>query len=335
MPKKVRRGKRGNRNVGKPSGSFQSRQPRFVSAMTTAVSPIIPDRMFTVLKACTTLTTSDSVAGDDLVIMANSAFDPFQSEGSLQPQGFDQWAGFYQFYKVWRTRIRVSSIPISGTGTSEDSVVVVVADNTVTPITSTSQALSAPYNKWRLVGHGTTVSLNAFSSLDKKLSMNMSTQKMFGVSATTMEGNSTYGAVTTANPTATWFYHVVNITRTGSNISRFTHVVELEQHIEFWDRLPLADAEKGRQKVRQAYAERKVLNKRGSPQTGLGSVKLVSREKAVKDCKEDKESNAAVNAGSKWSEESDDDESVYAQFVAWKSGLDRGDEKSTLKKAKE
>lgn len=335
MPKKVRRGKRGNRNAGKPFGSFQSRQPRFVSAMTTAVSPIVPDRMFTVLKACTTLTTSDTVAGDDLVIMANSAFDPFQSEGSLQPQGFDQWAGFYQFYKVWRTRIRVSSIPITGTGTSEDSVVVVVADNTLTPITSTSQALSAPYNKWRLVGHGTTVSLNAFSSLDKKLVMNMSTQKMFGVSEAAMEGNSTYGAVTTANPTATWFYHVVNITRTGSNISRFTHVVELEQHIEFWDRLPLADAEKGRQKVRQAYAERKVLNKnRHSPQMGLDAKKQVSQEKANQDCKVTEKSKE-LNSASKWSEESDDDESVYAQFVAWKSGFDKGDEKSTLKKAKE
>jgi hypothetical protein len=269
--------------------------------------------MFARLKAVTFMPTSDAVATDDLVIMANSAFDPFQSEGSLQPVGFDEWAGFYALYKVWGCKIKVSTIPLGGTGTRVDGVVAIVADNTLTVITDRNAAMSAPYNRWRLMTEVTTFS-SAITSADRKLTMNMSTQKLIGISNFAMEGNPNLQCAVTTNPTTTWFYHIFNSTYTGSDLSRCLHIVELEQDVEFFDRLPLADAENQRQKVRKAFAERKVLNKPRGDDLKIKSAKTVPVD--------------TKSTGSRWSDEDDDAEIDYEKFLAWKRA-DKGDEKTS------
>jgi hypothetical protein len=270
--------------------------------------------MFTRLKATTFLTTSDSVATDDLVIMANSAFDPFQSEGSLQPAGFDQWAGFYALYRVWGAKITVSSVPVGSAGTDSIGMVAVVVDNTLTAITSANNAMSAPFVRWRLMGSFDEQASSYFSSLDKKLRIGMSTQKILGISSTAMEGNPNLQCATTTNPTTTWFFHIVNATFTGSGESRFTHIVEIQQDVEFFDRLPLADAEGQRQKVRKAFAERKVLNKPRGDDLKIKSAKSVPVN--------------TKSTGSRWSDEDDDAEIDYEKFLAWKRA-DKGDEKTS------
>jgi hypothetical protein len=319
-PKKFQKRKAG---WGKaPTGKFSNRTPRFQLAQSRAVTPVIPDRLFTKLKTTVFLSTSDSVASDDLVLQANSAFDPFQAEGSSQPQGFDQWAGFYFQYRVWSARIRVSSVPIAGTGTEEISAVAIIANNSVTAITGATAAMSAPFTKWRLFERKDDISKSVMSSLDRKLTMNMSTQKMLGLSSVGVEGNPNLSAATTANPSTTWFFHVFNGTDTGSNVCRFTHIIELEQEVEFFDRLPIADAEVQRALVRKAYSERKTNKKTHQAHADKKEVFLPEKRASSE--------KASIVAGvpKKWSEESDDDESLFAEFQAWKKKLDKGDAKS-------
>jgi hypothetical protein len=205
----------------------------FRHAQVSIGGPVTVDRQFVKLRTTALLAVSSTVTTDDFVIEANSAFDPFQAEATLQPQGFDQWAALYEKYRVWKCRLKVTPFP--NNLTMINGFYVVFPSNDSTAITNDSNALSHPFAKWKVING---VGSNPITT-PQTIVMNMSTEKISGVSR--IDTNFSTAAAISGNPSAPWFYHIFSGAGSGNLTTEY--IVEIEQDVEFFERFEVADAE--------------------------------------------------------------------------------------------
>lgn len=163
----------------------------------------------------------------------NDAFDPTGSAGTRQCTGFDQWASFYNRYRVWGSAIKLqfvctnASIPVR--------VVLVPLNGTAATIATFVSAAAQPYAKWR---EATAQIAGGNSKLS--LSHKMSTRKIMGTTKDQIRADPELQAVTTVSPAHEWTWAIQFSTADDTTaISGFV-IWKLLFFVEFFDRIPLA-----------------------------------------------------------------------------------------------
>lgn len=135
---------------------------------------------------------------------ANSVFDPNPAVGGLAATGFNQWAGLYQQYLVYGSKINVQIIPRRSTDTNLFYIVPTL-DTAPLWVNATSYRVEdQPYAKRQLIEGYQMVTNN------HRMKHYMTTKKIFGHkdSLEILE----YGALTTTNPTAQWYWGLYSTT---------------------------------------------------------------------------------------------------------------------------
>lgn len=181
----------------------------------------IPDRLYVKLVYREQLSWSTASGNlSDNVYRGNSIFDPDLTGTGGQPMGFDQWAAFYFSYTVLGSKIEVSSQVNSGNAATQRMGI--TPSNLSNAMTGHEAAEEAPYTKARRLIMGSGGTGNAAGGGD--LTSYMSTAKMVGVLRPAVQIEDAFGALVTANPTNTWFWHVWNYVPGTETQSLFQNV---------------------------------------------------------------------------------------------------------------
>jgi len=179
----------------------------------------LPDRLYVklVYREQLSWTTASGAIGDN-VYRGNSIFDPNLTGSGGQPMGADQWSNFYYSYTVLGSQIEVISQVNSGTaGTQRHGV---TPTNLSNAFTSIDGAEELPYTKAVTPVMGAS---NPASGQSRIVDY-MSTAKVIGVVRPSVQIEDAYGALFTANPTNTWFWHVWNYVPGGETQSLYQQV---------------------------------------------------------------------------------------------------------------
>jgi len=126
--------------------------------------------------------------------------------------GFDQWSNFYASYTVLGSSIEV--VASMNGGSANHTRFGVTPTNFSTAFTAGSdqeRAEELPYTKANYLRMGATGIGQA------QVKSYMSTAKLIGVVQPAVQIEDAYGALVSANPTNTWFWHVWNYVPTGEN----------------------------------------------------------------------------------------------------------------------
>lgn len=179
----------------------------------------VPDRLYVKLRYREQLSWTQ-VAGNlgDNVYRGNSLFDPDLTGTGGQPMGFDQWSAFYGSYTVLGSSIDVSSQMNSGPPQQAKVVIVPSNQSAAFGVGEQERAEESPYAKSQ------DVVMGAPGVGQGRIKSYMSTAKMEGVVRPAVQIEDGFSALTTANPTDPWFWHVCNYT-TGGNQSLIQQVV--------------------------------------------------------------------------------------------------------------
>lgn len=216
---------RGRTNVFQALPRFGGARRRAFPYRRTAGSVIIrqpsslPDRLYVklVYREQLSWTTASGNIGDN-VYRGNSIFDPNLTGAGGQPMGADQWANFYYSYTVLGSTIEIESMVNSGTCATQRHGV--TPSNLSNAFTSIDGAEELPYTKAVTARMGSANAASGSSSLKSY----MSTAKIIGVVRPAVQIEDAFGALTTANPTNTWFWHVWNYVPGGETQSLYQNV---------------------------------------------------------------------------------------------------------------
>lgn len=201
MPKygrKKRNPAGGSHPTSRPQFNSRDRTQRFWGGDGTVICPDSVRVMLpyeTILSPTTTLGSLFSYQ-----FRGNSVFDPDSTGVGGQPNGFDQWAAFYNEYVVLSSTIVVEII--CGTVTANEYVIY-PSYNSGVPA-STQEGSGYRYAR-RRIG---ILSGNAVRGV---LASSMSTAELAGVKTEAIIDDDAYGATVSANPAATavWYWTVL------------------------------------------------------------------------------------------------------------------------------
>lgn len=179
---------------------------------------ICPDSVRVKLPFTQTLTPGTTAGGLYLYqYRGNSGFDPDYTGVGLQPNGFDQWAQFYNLYVVVSSEIVVEFMA----GTSACVELVVVPAFNTTSAANTKEAAGWRYAKTNLfatIGNGE----------HKKIRHRMSTAEICGVPEEQVLYDSAYASTVSTNPgnNQTWYWDIflqaINASTTLADTIRVT-----------------------------------------------------------------------------------------------------------------
>ena len=224
----ARRGKRGfNRN----------RRRRAVLRRRRRITPLIqPSSKMVRLRFADNFqlnaTAGNTVARE--LIRCNSMYDPENSLGGAQPNGYDEWMNFYTHYTVLGARIKAVFQSIGTTGNAYNVCGIGLIPTTTTD-SSFKDMMGDKYIKWRPIGsadggNAVTTVTNWFSA-----------KKYFGVKDV-KDNTDRIGATDGANPTEQAYFDVfvaggagvtdataVNVYLTVEYIALLTEPVDLER----------------------------------------------------------------------------------------------------------
>jgi hypothetical protein len=187
---------------------------------------MMPDRFFTNLKYAETFRILNAAATGQQIFRGNSCYDPDQTGVGGQPMGFDQFAIFYNKY-----RVRASTLTFNLIRTSESVRITITPSNSFSTPSTVATALENPYN--RLIDISSSIS--NYSNTTR-----MPTYKIWGVSPEAVSSEDSFAATVTADPGNPWAW-IVNVA-TYDGIATATLWVDLSIifEVEFFDRYPIA-----------------------------------------------------------------------------------------------
>jgi len=131
---------------------------------------------------------------------ANSAYDPDYTNAGAQPSGFDQYAAFYGFYKVFRTEFEITITP-----SSKPLSVTIYPSPNVTIATTFGAQASQP--------HSVTGTCSVYQQI--KLKMNLPIARHLGVDSSEF-ADVVYGADIGSNPTRLLYLTLVAMNQDNS-----------------------------------------------------------------------------------------------------------------------
>jgi hypothetical protein len=196
----------------------------------------------------------------DFVISGNSAFDPFQALGSVQPSGYDQWAAIYNEYRVLRSRVKFQMVAADATTSTVLTAfrleMAIAPKNVSSSFGSFADLTSTQYS----------TKLSVDGSLGRPVPLQsrwMSLAQMFGYSSAEFDYDAS--AAVTANPVDEWFWHLGAELdqKAGTGDTAITFGVTVEYEVEFFarDSLGLSLEEKlvHNRKLRSEYLRLKAM----------------------------------------------------------------------------
>lgn len=150
--------------------------------------------------------TSTGGALQEVILRANSVFDPFQGSGGHQPMSYDQWSALYNHYVVLGSKITIKLLPIDG-DQSPGYCGIYLSDGTVPPYTSAPEFAEARKGTWKLIIPAQSSSVTLTNKLSVKKFFNVKDVK---------DNIDRLGASVTANPAEEAYYHFWYGTANGS-----------------------------------------------------------------------------------------------------------------------
>lgn len=195
----------------------------------------IPDRMMTKLVYTSQYFLQDLVGGVGMLqsMRGNSIYDPDQTGTGGQPLGRDQWANFYNYYKVHGSKIEVTAFSL-GTIGSDLQVLSVTPDITVPTTTINAiDIIQHPYSKHTYVGS------SAGGSAIKKVSNYMSTKKLFG--RTNLDDDD-FKSLMSANPSDQFYWRIQAVPIDETSTTDLRIMVKMTYYVEFIERVTLQNS---------------------------------------------------------------------------------------------
>jgi hypothetical protein len=159
------------------------------------------------------------------VYRGNSCFDPNFTGTGAQPNGFDQWAFFYNSYVVLSSRIRLEII--GNTNSATYAVAPLYSSSSPASASDVSGMRYAVSKSGILVGNATLIDLTD----------SMSTAQQFGISEAAVVEDDLYSALVTANVATaqSWFWGIAVQDDLGSSTLNGSIRVLLEYDVKFFD----------------------------------------------------------------------------------------------------
>lgn len=184
----------------------------------------MPDRVKVTLNYADVLDSSTGLTSTlDILYRANSLFQPGVS--AHQPNGFDQFAAFYSYYRVLACKIDTTCI----NNASPPGIFAIIPNADPTLFTSPVDAMEAvrsKHTKW----------LATASRTAERLILYHTTREILGMNNKELYDDTT-AAATSSNPARLWWYHVVWHDNSGP--ANVTAVINLKFYCEFFRRVAL------------------------------------------------------------------------------------------------
>jgi hypothetical protein len=226
-------------------------------APTTTVSRGLPykDRHVCVLSAEADVTITDPDTYSDTIISGNSANDPFIGFGSAQPVFYDQLGGLYNRYRVIASRVEVTLTNVGGSGANVNSVTVAVCPTAGNgAFSNLADIMAQPWVRYK--------TCNPEIMNPKVFSVRMCTEHIEG---DTVRVNNSLGALTTANPSEEWYWHIGAQSKvTGTSISVALKIKWIGE-VEFYARATQAQSLEERLKQQRLAREAYLVLKSKTP----------------------------------------------------------------------
>lgn len=160
------------------------------------------------------------------VFRGNSLFDPDFTGSGAQPVGFDQWATFYNNYRVRGAKINIQ-FATAGTTAGSQTWDLCCYPSLSTTVTAQDSSHVQPLAKWKLGNLGSNT---------KFISSYVSTAKMFGTNKRSIAINDSYGAAIGSNPTNAWFFIICSQPADQSTSGSCFAYVTITYYTEFYDK---------------------------------------------------------------------------------------------------
>lgn len=210
----------------------QSRYPR------SSMSPLLlsfpgfqfmPERVLTKLRYCTEgiIQASAIKQIEDIVIRANSVFDPEAAVGGGQPLGFDQITPLYGAYRVHACKVRFT---VCNNSTAAMNFCVLPTKES-TSFLNYLDACEQPHAKAK--------SISAKGGTDLAYIQNKQmSKKILGLK----ELDDDEEADVTTNPDNQWFFHLISSSQQwpSSTYLDFSYKIEVIYNVEFFERKAVA-----------------------------------------------------------------------------------------------
>jgi len=169
----------------------------------------------------------------DQIYRGNTLFDPDLTNVGHQPMGYDQWAAFYNRYRVLACAAKLNII---NEAAGPPCHVVFGPSTSATPYSGDLQeALEQPRAKY--VGPLEVASRRAHS-----MKHYMTTSEVFGVPAEAVKDENDYSAATSTSPNKIWYWHLSLVSTDVSSDLLITWNLELTYYCMFQDRVALANS---------------------------------------------------------------------------------------------
>lgn len=195
---------------------------------------LIADKQYLKLKYNSQFQFSGGSVGS-YVYAGNAPYDPNVTGVGGQPQGFDQWNGFYTKYRVKASKIKLIFVEGgAGAGALRQYSVMPVTAAQQTTITSQNPLVVSMQPKSRTTFSNVNVGAGAITQLRHYAK----SKDIFGVSSATIQDEE-YAALFTANPLSQWNWVIVNRALDNSSGPTVYVQVQLTYYLEVFSRISL------------------------------------------------------------------------------------------------
>lgn len=192
MPKRFRK-KGGKRRFRRKAKGGRKRKMRPSTSVQRSL--IIADRQF-VKMTYTQLVNVSGAAVIYNVWRGNSVFDPDQTGTGGQPLGYDQWANFYDRYRVYGSQMTIKTLSSAATA---QLYVTIIPTLVATDYVGFSAAadMSVPYHRQGML---------AGTFKPCRVTNRMTTKKIMGLNKGEVGSDPDLSALTGANPATQWYW---------------------------------------------------------------------------------------------------------------------------------
>ncbi len=215
-----------NNKQKKRAQSSRTEKRAQITISSTQVA-VTPDRMTVKMKYVETIdlnTTATGIASN--LFRLNSIYDPNYTGSGHQPTGHDQWAYFYQYYRVLRCRVRA------------------LAEATTQPhslaMGPTTSSATSTYIQDRAEDPRAKVDVVSPNGPKAEMVSDFDMKALFGVPASVYGTQDVYSAVFATNPGAVMFLEVAAYNNAGATTGHVYLTMELEYIVEMYNRVDLA-----------------------------------------------------------------------------------------------
>lgn len=188
--------------------------------------------------------TAAGVTVQDQVFTGNGCFDPDITAAGSQPANFDDWSALYGRYRVYGSRITIYPLPQGAATGAGVWYIAVAARHTTTAVNSVSafdNAVSQPMVD--MISVGASQGAGGVGSQGFPLSpytKYYTTAQVLGYTEGAIKDDDTLQALTSANPTHQWYWHVIVRVADDTTTGDGRFYCKVEYDVEFFDRLDTA-----------------------------------------------------------------------------------------------